>query len=67
MKKPASEVAHNRPNFFSLMPSDPKSAQISSSFHKDIPLCDFSIMTLLMTNGYNPPPNFTHSCMFPNL
>ena len=46
MKKPPSKVAHNRPKlFFSVLPTGPKSAQISYSFHKNGSLRDFYIMT----------------------
>jgi hypothetical protein len=35
MKKPPTKVAYNRPPFFSVLPTDPKSAQISYFFHKN--------------------------------
>ena len=48
MKKPLSKVAHNRPNFFSVLPTGPKPAQISDIFHRKLPPRDFSIMTLTL-------------------
>ena len=47
MKKPPSKVAHNWPKIiFSVLPTSPKPAQISAIFHRNLPQCDFSIMTL---------------------
>ena len=51
MKKLLSKVAHNQPKtFFSVLPTSPKSAQISN--------CDFYIMTLPasfdLTSGDRP-------------
>ena len=49
MKKPASKVTHNQPQFFfSVLPTGPKSAQISYSVHKNGSLRNFYIMTLYL-------------------
>ena len=47
MKKPPSKVAPIGPNFFSVLPTGPKLDQISNIFHRNLPLCNFYIMTLL--------------------
>ena len=47
MKKEASKVAHNRPIFFSVLPTfriQPKSQFL---FHKNLPPRDLSILTLV--------------------
>ena len=41
MKKTAANVAHNRPNFYSVFPTDPKT----------IKMRDFYIMTLVIGRG----------------
>ena len=46
MKKPLSKVAPNQPNFFSVLPTGPKPAQIADIFHRNLTPRDFSIMTL---------------------
>ena len=47
MKKLLSKVSHNQPQFFfSVLQTSPKPALISDIFHKNLPLRDFSIMTL---------------------
>ena len=49
MKKPPSKVAHNHPKFFfSVLPTSQKPDQISDIFHRNLPLRDFSIMTLII-------------------
>ena len=48
MKKRPSKVAHNQPPiFFSILPTGPKSAQISYFFNKNDYLRNFYIMTLI--------------------
>ena len=47
MKKQLSKVAHNRRIFFSLLPTDPKPAQILGIFHKNFPPRDLT-MTLFL-------------------
>ena len=44
--KTSSKVAHNWPNFFLVLPTGPKPAQISNIFHRNLPPPDFYIMTL---------------------
>ena len=46
MKKTLSKVAHNRPNFFSVLPTGPTPARIFRYFQKNLPPREFSIMTL---------------------
>jgi hypothetical protein len=47
MKKPPPKVVYNRPTFFfSVLPTRPKSAQISYIFHKNCSLRNSYIMTL---------------------
>ena len=50
MKKPASKVAHNRPQFF-FQYCQPAQNQPKSNilFHKNGSRCDFYIMTLILT------------------
>ena len=48
-KKTLSKVGHNQPKiYFSVLPTGPKPAQISDIFHRNLPPCYFSIMTLLI-------------------
>ena len=48
MKKLASKVAHNQPNFFSNANRSKSSPNVRFQIHKNLPPQDFSIMTLLI-------------------
>ena len=47
LKKRSQKLLMIGPIFFSVLPTGPKPAQISNIFHRNLPPCDFSIMTLL--------------------
>ena len=49
MKKLPAKVGNNWPNFFSVLPTGPKSAHISVIFHSNLQPLDFSRMTLVPT------------------
>ena len=45
-EKTLKKVAHNRPPFFSELPTSPKPVRISNAFHRNLPPRVFSIITL---------------------
>ena len=48
MKKPSSKVAHNHLKFFFSTANQPKTRPNLRFFHRNLPLHDFSIMTLII-------------------
>ena len=61
LKKTASKVAHNRPNFFFSSTNRPKSQFL---FHKNLPSRDFSIMSKLPFTPTHIILNVCNMCIF---